>query len=115
MLHYKMIILRVNFDTFKAPWNPIEESRIDEFKGLERVRTKFCTPHGTKTRFYGDFNSAINDCQSDDKCVGIYEEHCNGKGDFRLCEEVHKISNGVVSSACIYTIEKGKLRRQKFY
>ena len=113
MLHYKITILRVNFDTFKASWNQIEASRLDEFKGLERVRTKFCTPHSTKTRFYGHFKPALDDCQNDYKCVGIYEENCDGNGDFRLCEEVHKISNGVVSSSCIYTMEKGKRRREK--
>ena len=71
--------------------------------------SKLCTPEGIKKTSYSTFESAINDCQKDYKCIGIHEENCDRQEKYNMCEEIDKISNGVVPSSCIYMKDQGKL------
>ena len=74
---------------------------------LERTRTKFCSELG-ETSSNGNLGLAIKECQRNDKCVGIYDQDCDGKGKFELCEVTKNISNGVMLGSCIYTKDPGK-------
>ena len=76
-------------------------------KGFERTKTKSCDQFVGKTP-YETIEMAMKDCQEDDKCGGIYDDHCNRRGEFELCKQASKILNGVKLSSCIYTKDLGK-------
>ena len=85
-------------------------SSILRANDLERTRTKFCSELG-KTSSHGNLGLAIKECQRKDKCVGIYDQDCDGNGEFELCEGVKNISNGVMLASCIYTKDPGKSKK----
>ena len=102
------------------PRKSIEETTDDENQGFEKVLTNFCTPGGIMPKSYSIFGLAIKDCQQNDKCVGIYEEDCDGKDvkvgakwikirDFKLCEEFENILNGVLTASCVYISDQRKI------
>ena len=91
----------------------VATSSILRANALERTRTKFCKELGKSTS-HGNLGLAIKECQKKDKCVGIYDQDCDGKGEFELCEDVRKISNGVMLGSCIYTKDPGKSKESNF-
>ena len=77
--------------------------------GYRKVRTKFCAPDAIEIKSYRSLKLAIDDCAKNDNCVGIHDDNCDGNGEFKLCEEIYKISNGVLPASCIYTSDKGNI------
>ena len=67
-----------------------------------------------KIKAYRSLKLAINDCAKNDNCVGIHDDNCDGKGELKLCEEINKISNGVLPASCVYTKDKGTIIRIVF-
>ena len=80
--------------------------------GFERAKSTSCDQFVEKTP-YETIGMAMKECQKDDKCVGIYDDDCNRRGEFELCKEISKISNGVKLGSCIYTKDSGKSVYQK--
>ena len=102
------------------PRKSVEETTHDQTQGFRKMLTEFCTPGGIRPKPYSIFELAMKDCQKNDKCVGIYEEYCDGKDskvgekwfkirEFKLCEEFKSISNGVLTASCVYISDQGKI------
>ena len=62
----------------------------------------FCVPDSMNGQSYSSFGLALEGCKKNNKCVGIFEENCDVTGEFKLCEEINDISNGVTPNSCIY-------------
>ena len=75
-------------------------------KGFKISKTKFCNRVSKKIS-NEKLGLAINECQKNGRCVGVNDDYCDGKGEFEICEEVSKISNGVILDSCIYTKVSG--------
>ena len=85
----------------------VGQSWIVMASGFKTSRTSFCNRVGTK-KSHAKLDLALNDCQRIDECVGIYDENCDGKGEFEVCEDERKISNGLILGSCIYSKGTGK-------
>ena len=49
---------------------------------------------------YLEFDLARSACSSDNACLGVYDENCNGVDTFRLCKKTEKLEYS--QNSCVY-------------
>ena len=85
---------------------------IDAYVGYIKATNSKCYRN---TGYHKLFSDAIEECNGDDKCFGIYDRYCDGKaqnnyGQFMRCTEKAGFTNG---DDCVYK-KTGMLTSMKY-
>jgi len=61
---------------------------------------KHCAAHTLRQTYY-NLASAEKACAATDKCDGVYDSGCDGRGYYKLCDDEHVLATSSVS--CVYS------------
>ena len=88
---------------------------IDAYSGFRKVEDKKCS-HSDKRGLYETFENAIQECEADEHCKGVFDWKCDGRGDKGKGKFQRCISDGeedAKDGSCFYQ-KTGMLSLTKF-
>lgn len=82
------------------PLSPPSPSPAPPAAGWKKVPSKQCAGFKSSETAYKSLSAAETACSAASTCYGVYDQLCNNKGDFYLCQQSSKWKAS--SASCIY-------------